>query len=383
MLGIPLAAVMALTPTPLLLAPAEPAPTDVTVAWTSPAHADVVVTWTEIGDFRDRIDLVHPDGSPTGWASMFVEPGRPNRSSLPGTSRGQNARIVVTAVDADGNPISEPGSSPVFDMDPPPQPVMKSVVPHEDGTVEMTWAKGTAKDETPDDPLDYDAETRFIPIAADSTFNEYGKLAEASAATSFTVPASQKYPTYVGVQTEPNFWGYSGAVIEVTGSKVTASIPRSATTGAKLKVTGEATRIKRACDPGPCWHYDEPDAGRVLTLQAHTGAGAAWATVATTKATSKGAFTFSITFPGTRDYRVIAAPVAYPARSTGSMYAETPATTTRAAAADSDGGSGGSDDGPGLPITGAPIIWIAAAGGALVLLGIVLAVAGRLRRRPS
>lgn len=375
MLGIPLAAVLALAPASLLLAPAEPAPTDVTVAWTSPAHTDVVVTWTETGDLRDRIDLVNPDGSPTGWASKYVEIGQPNRSSLPGTSPGDDARIVVTAVDADDNPISEPGSSPVFDMDTPPQPVMKSVAPHEDGTVDMTWAAGTATDDTPGDPLDYDGETRFIPIAADSGFNQYSDLAEASAATSFTVPASQKYPTSVGVRTEPTFWGYSGAAIAVTGTKVTASIPRAATTGAKLKVTGTVVQVVRFCDPGPCGHNDEPDAGRVLTLQARTDAGAAWATVATTKATSKGAFAFSITFPGARDYRVIAAPVAFPARSSANMYAETPATTTRAAA---DGGSGGSD-GPGLPITGAPIIWIAVAGGALVLAGIGFAVAGRRR----
>ena len=388
MFGISLAAVMALSPTPLFLAPTElaptePAPTGVTVAWTSPAHNDVVVTWTEAGDFRDQVDLVRPDGSPTGWASKLVEPGQPNRSSLPGTNPGENARVVVTVVDADGNPISEPGSSPVFDMDPPPAPVMTAVVPHEDGTVTMTWVNGTAKDDTPNDPLDYDAETRFIPIAADSTFNQYWDLAKASTDTSFTVPASQKYPTYVGVKTEPGFWSYSAATVAVTGSKVTASIPRSATVGAKLKVTGKATQILRACDPGPCWHYDEPDAGRVLTLQARTGAGAPWATVTTTKATAKGAFTFSVKVPGTRDYRVIAAPVAYPARSTGSMYAETPATTTRATAAGPGGGSGGSDDGPGLPITGAPVIWIAAAGGALVLIGAVLTVAGRLRRRPS
>jgi hypothetical protein len=266
----------------------------------------------------------------------------------------------------------------VFDMDPPPQPVLTSVVPHEDGTTDLTWAAGTFKDDTPGDPLDYDAETLFIPIAADSTFNRYSDLATASAATSFTVPAGQKYPTSVGVRTEANFWGYSGAVIAVTGSKLTASIPHSATAGGKLTVTGTATRVERYCDPGPCGHRDVPDTGRVLTLQSRTGEDAAWETVATTTATAKGAFTFSVTFPGTSDYRVIAAPVSYPARATAGRYAETPATTTRAGSA-----GGGGSDGPGLPITGAPVAGIAVAGGGLVLLGIVLAVAGRLRRRPS
>jgi hypothetical protein len=347
----------------------------VTVAWTSPAHDDVVVTWTEDGDVRDRVDIVRMDGAPPGAAPTIVEAGQPNRSPLPGKLSGSDVRITVTVIDEAGKPVSEAGSSPVFDMDPPPKPVLRSVAPREDGTVRMSWVPGTAKDDTPGDPLDYDPGTpRFLPIAADPDFNATRPLAKASTATSFTVAATQKYPTYVGVWAEPNFWGLTGDAVEVAGTEVNASFPRSATIGAALRVTGTVTQLHRACDPGPCWAMSGPDAGRVVTLQSRARAGAAWATVATAKTTSKGVFRFLITFPGARDYRVIAAPVAYPAQPAARVFAGTRASTIRAVASGSDGG-------PSLPITGAPIARTAAAGGLLVLFGIALAGAARRRSR--
>jgi hypothetical protein len=386
--GIALAAALALTPTPLVMAPTptEPAPADVTVAWTSSAHDGVVVTWTESGDFRDRIEVLPVDGSPTYRTPTFVAAGQPNRVPLPDSDHGKDSKVVVTAVDAAGNPLSEPGSSPVFDMDPSPRPVLKAVVPREDGTVRMSWSAGVATDDTPGDPLDYDAPARFVPIAADPTFNAAGPLAPASAATSFTVPATQGYPTYVGVRTEETFWGWTAAAVEVNGTRLTVSIPGSAKAGSKLRATGSALRLRRVCDPGPCWAEILPDAGRELTLQARPRAGAAWTSLATIKANSTGGFSFLFTFPGTRDYRVVAAPVSYPSRATAGVWAATPVTTIRLLPAgapngNGSGGSGGSADTPGLPITGASVIGLSAAGGVLILLGVVLSVAGRARRR--
>lgn len=65
----------------------------------------------------------------------------------------------------------------------------------------------------------------------------------------------------------PAFLLLAPTAIAVTGTKVTASIPHSATTGAKLKVTGTVAQVVRFCEPGPCGDYDEPYAGRVLTAR--------------------------------------------------------------------------------------------------------------------
>ena len=381
MFAIPLAVMMAMTPAPLSLAALEPAPTGVTLAWTSPAHDDVVVTWDETGDFRNRVDLVFANGSPTGWAPRIVEAGQPNRSPLPGKPRGLDMKILVSVAGADDSPISDRVPSPVFDTDPRPQPAL-TVTPHVDGTVGMRWAKGPLKDDNPGDPLDYDdaGPPVFLPVATVAGFNMTESLAEASTATTFTVPADRKYPTWVGVQTEANFWGVSGTFAEVTTLKLTASVPHSARAGDRLKVTGQAIRAHRACDPGPCFPIDRPDEGRVLTLQARTGADAVWAKVATTRATSSGAFTFSVRFPGTRDYRVIAAPAAYPARSIAGLYAETPPATTRAAPS-APSPAPPPAGGPSLPITGTPTVRIVGAGGLLVLFGVVLLGAARRRSR--
>lgn len=62
-------------------------------------------------------------------------------------------------------------------------------------------------------------------------------------------------------------------------------------------------------------------------------------------------------------------------------FAATTATTVRGVTGSGGGSGSGGQGGGGLPITGAPVASIAVAGGLLVLLGGVLAMAGRRRRR--
>ncbi|XVU24108.1 hypothetical protein ACQPZJ_43870 [Actinoplanes sp. CA-054009] len=395
-----LVAALALAGPSALLAPAEAAPTKVTVAWASDAHDAVVVTWEETGDVRNRVELVNPDGSPSGVAALTVEAGQPNRSALPGFGAIYNfdVQVAVSVIDENDQVISAQGLSPVFDTNGPPQPVIETVVPREDGRVAFSWRPGDPTDTTPGDPLDVPSETpvRFTPFVAYSTANDYEALTPAPvAATSFVVPDRQK-PLRVGVRTTPNEWTFNGESAPVDGTRLTATIPKKAATGAKVTVTGKAFQLTRACDPGVCWAQENEGAGRLLRLQARKNAGAAWQTVATTRAGADGAYKFSVKSPGTRDYRVVAPPIARSADEEAKAYFATPVTTTKvpppATGGDTapepetggdTGGTGGTGggDGGGLPITGTPAAGIAVTGGLLIALGAALLRIGR-RRTP-
>ena len=368
---------LALTPLATVEDLAVPAPTDVTVAWTTPEHTQVVVTWQETGALRNQVDVVNADGSATGWASLIVEADQPNRSGLPGASQGEQLRILVRAIDADGNPTSEPGSSAAFDTDPPPAPDIYEVVPREDGTIAMKWRPGVVRDTTPGDPLDVPAEDppRFIPVASVLTFNEYDDLSGPSTATSIVVPDRPK-PVRVGVRTVPNEWGVNGSSVHVWGTKLTATVPGRATDGAPLRVTGTSVRVLRACDPGPCFTEDHADAARTVQLQARTSETAAWQVVASATTDEDGKFELSVVSPGSRQYRVVAPPVALAGDRDPIVFAATGVTSTQSDPA-SAGGGGGDDD--GLPITGAPAGTAAGVGVALIALGTLLCLAGRRR----
>ena len=379
------ASLVALTPAlgvpAALPAVTEPAPTAVTVAWSSPAHHDVVVTWQETGDVRNRVEVVRADGTPLPDASVIVEAGRPNESPLPSVGPNQTLRVVVLVVDADGNAISDPASSPAFDTDRAPSPVLKTVVPHEDGTITMSWGAVPYHDATPGDPLDLPADDpqRWIPFASIFDLNGYVDLSGPTTETSIVV--SREVPVVLAVRNIPNEWGgYAADGTEVWRSRLTASIPHTATTGGKLTVTGKSFRGIHACDPGPCWVEESPDdAGRPVRLEARTGASADWQTVASTRTSAGGGFTFKVTFPGARDYRVVAPAIALAKDQTPRSYAVTAATSVKVVTG--GGSSGGTGGGGGLPITGAPVAWIAATGGVLLAVGVLLATLGRARRR--
>ncbi|MEU8813945.1 hypothetical protein [Actinoplanes sp. NPDC048796] len=373
----------------------QPAPANVTVAWTSDAHDAVVVTWDETGDVRNRVELVNADGSPSGVAGLTVEADQPNRSPLPGfgTIHNFDLRVAVSVVDEDGQVVSEKGLSPVFDTNAPAQPIIEKVTPREDGTVAFSWRPGTETDTTPGDPLDVPAGTpvRFTPFVAYSSLNDFEALTSAPvAATSFVVPDRAK-PSRVGVRTTPNEWAFNGESAPVDGTRVTATIPKKVTAGGKLTVTGKAVHLTRQCDPGVCWGEESDGAGRLLRLQARANARAAWRTVATTRAGADGTFSFDVNSPGTRDYRVVAPPVARTADQEAKAYFATPPATVKAKPAATGGGGyhepgagtggTGGGEGGGLPITGAPAAGTALAGGLLIALGVAFLRAGR--RRPS
>ncbi|MFF5081010.1 hypothetical protein ACFY36_28500 [Actinoplanes sp. NPDC000266] len=392
-----LVAALALAGPSALLAPVEAAPTKVTVAWASDAHDAVVVTWDETGDVRNRVELVNPDGSPSGVAPLTVEAGQPNRSPLPGFGAIYNfdLQVAVSVVDENDQVVSERGLSPVFDTNGPPQPVIETVVPRENGTVAFSWRPGEAADTTPGDPLDVPAATpvRFTPFVASSTVNDVEALTPAPVAvTSFVVPDRPK-PLRVGVRTTPNEWTFNGESAPVDGTRVTATIPKKATIGGKVTVTGKAVHLTRVCDPGVCGAEEHEDAGRLLRLQERPNDRVAWRTVASTRAGADGAFRFSVKSPGTRDYRVVAPPVTRAADREAKAYFATPATTTKAKPPAAGGGGynepepepgtgGGTGGGEGgLPITGAPVAGIALTGGLLVALGAAFLRLGR-RRTP-
>ncbi|MCO8277556.1 hypothetical protein M1L60_43955 [Actinoplanes sp. TRM 88003] len=382
-----LVAVLALTPAvagvPAALAPAVPAPSDVRVAWTSDAHTDVAITWAETGVTRNRVTLVRADDdAPANVGPKIVEADQPDRTLLWQGLYDTDYRVRVVAIDADGGEISDPAYSPVFDTDRDPAARIVGVVPREDGSILMTWRPGTYTDPNPGDPLDTPGPPRYIPVASLFEFNEYEDLAPPTTETSFVVPA-RRSPVDVGVRSAPNGWyGYTVASASVAGSRLTAKIPARATTGGTVTVTGEAVKLGRLCDPGPCPTFEEADAARELQLQERTGT--TWRTVATTKARQDGKYTFETSFAGTRDYRVIAPAVARASSGVAHEYAATAATTTTGATGPAGGDSGGGDNGGGagggLPITGAPVAALAAAGGLLVAGGAVLALTGRRRR---
>jgi hypothetical protein len=375
------AALLALGPVPTVdVALVDPAPTGVTIRWATPAHEQVLVTWQETGDLRNVVQVVDADGSPMGIAGVVVEAGQPNETLLFGGGFDQDRRIAVWAVDADDTPTSDPGLSPVYDTDRPPAPVIHTVAPREDGTILLQWRPGHVADDTPGDPLDLPAEVpqRFIPVASHTGFNAYDELSGPTTATSIVVVDRPK-PVQVGVRTVPNEWGSSGAAAQVWGTRLTATVPRTAVDGGRLRVTGTAIKVGRSCDPGPCTTEDWPDAGRTLHLQSRTSADAAWTVVATGRADAQGDFGFTVVSPGTRDYRVFAPVVTLGADREPEAFAATQPVTTRSVAGGGTGGAGGGPEGPTLPITGAPGGTAAGLGAVLVALGVLLRIAARRR----
>nr|WP_221376063.1 hypothetical protein [Actinoplanes polyasparticus] len=136
----------------------------------------------------------------------------------------------------------------------------------------------------------------------------------------------------------------------------------------------------RSCDLAACEDAEWPTADRALKLQGRVSASSAWQTIATAKSRADGTYSVTVAVAGTREYRVIVPPVPWVSGDQALAYAETPARKVNVVTepADGDGGQGG-----GLPITGTPVMWIALAGGLLVVLGVVFATLGRGRRRRS
>lgn len=366
---------------PAAVTAAVAAPTDVTLAWASDAHQSVQLTWREDGDYADHVWVTDLDGTAIGY-DQKVAAGQPDRLviSTADLPRNVDVRLAIQPVDATGQPLGDAAHSVGFDTDQTPRPVVTDATPRVDGTILLTWKAGAYHDDTPGDPLDLpDAPARYVPLGSQPTFNDFDQLVTAPiAGTSFVVPTTRTLPEWLGVLATPNEWGASrfpGNIARITRTQLTASIPHTAVTGQPLRVTGVSTLIVRICDPGPCGSEPDPDSGRVLHLQARTSGTAPWQTVATTTAAARdGKYSFRITSPGTRQYRVVAEPISGVDDQTAKSYAVTAAVTV--ASSSSEGGSGG-----GLPITGAPVAWIAAGGAVLLLLGIGLAVAGRRRKR--
>jgi hypothetical protein len=382
-----MAGLLALAPTAGVPVADVPAPTAVTVAWESPRpDRRVLITWQETGDQRNRVDVVNADGTPTGLQSQIVEAGQPNQHVWTSWFPDRDHRVQVRAIDADGNVLSEPGTSPAFDTDRPSPPVLKTVVPREDGTTEVTWAAGVRYvDDNPGDPLDLPAADppQYVPLATVFTFNEFEDAGPPTTATTYVVPA-RPLPAGFSVRSATNEWGFRAATgsVLVQGSKISATVPAKAVTGKPLKVTGKVIRVRRACDPGPCGTTEGADPHRLVRLEARTGADDDWEPVAAVRTATDGTFAMQITSPGTRQYRVVA-PVVLPAEGEDAMgFAATPVTTVRSVPAAAGGSSGaGAGAGGGLPITGPPTGLIATTGGLFIALGLVLTLAGRRRRR--
>ncbi|GAA2628984.1 hypothetical protein [Paractinoplanes durhamensis] len=246
----------------------------------------------------------------------------------------------------------------------------------------MTWEPGKDNDPNPGDPLDLPPVLpyKYIPIASTVSFDEYDELSGPTAARQLLVPSRQS-PVDVGLRAVPNEWQQYGGypTLSVQGTGLTATIPHTATIGGKLTINGKSERLVRFCSHFWCQVDTYDDEGRGLQVQSRTSAGAAWHTVATTRAGKTGTFSVKVPFTASADYRVVA-PVVTWKRSDGDRKPRSYATTEATAVEGVTGGEGG---GGGLPITGAPAAWIAATGGLLVLLGGGLALmAGRRRARP-
>ncbi|GAA0457249.1 hypothetical protein Ade02nite_06280 [Paractinoplanes deccanensis] len=329
-----------------LQAPVEPAPTNVQVAWASSTHDQVVVTWDETGDLRNRVEAVRADGSSAGFYQLYSQAGQPNRLVVDKeqirVDIDRDLRVAVTAVDASGNPLSEAGLSPVFDTGVPPAPVITAVEPRADGTIKATWTPGQAgEDTTPNDPLDVPAEVppRFVPVTIGP--GDPYEEGPASTATSFVFEGPANTVTRVGAHTVNEWttnavlgWTATASYGDVAATRIAATIPKTAPKGGKLTVTGTVTLLRLFCDMGlRCWEDVSADSGRLVRLESRTGAGAAWQTVATTTTDANGKFTVSVTFPGTRDYRVVAPIVVGTSEKLAKAPFATPPVTTKARAA--------------------------------------------------
>lgn len=172
--------------------------------------------------------------------------------------------------------------------------------------------QGTTKveqlaDLTPGDPLDVSVPLRYAPRLKTGCKD---KVFGASTSPSFKLPAPGA-PSSLWINTA-NEWGtpeldgaYHGYGITTTALKTSA--PTTSPYGQVFTISGYVLQNDQYYTPwnGDCGIQQVEPIGGTVVVQARKDSASLWGVVGSTKADAMGVFSYKVTNPGTRQYRVV------------------------------------------------------------------------------
>jgi hypothetical protein len=310
-------------------AAAPETPTDVTVAWeavtpppydwNSPPIRAVRVTWTDATPVANK---VCQDGYASNCITTTADEPDSVLMSIDAIAESAATRIAVVAL---GDPVSEPGLSPVFDSQRASDPVVTEVRPTSTGDLVLSWSPGAPiNDVTPGDPLDLEPAPEHVYRvgAVDAEWTMWGPMQTATTATR-VAPRGGLWAV-----TEVNEWNIrrrisiDPPVINVWMTDTVASQDRRVLDRGTLVVRGQVLSNAWWCygSPPNCASDDgpgspnatRPSASRTVQLQVRRSPTSAWSTLATTTTGADGSYRFSTRSVGTRQHRVLALALALP-----------------------------------------------------------------------
>ncbi|MEV6282801.1 hypothetical protein [Kribbella sp. NPDC051770] len=283
----------------------QAAVSEVKVAWAAPGS--VKISWTEAAGIANDVYLEvsgrQAERIGTTTAAGANELVVPASALKPSHDAASTARIFVA------DPSTAGARSASFDRylwgD---TAISKGMVR---GALQWTFAADTAKDTTPNDPLDRPGAPLMTPkvtrvkagtaaqcetVALPSTTNEYGQVPVQAGPYSVELVRS-------------NEWGETtaGTIRTRTGS-VAFNTPASGIYGAKVTMTGSIALSKLANPAGGDCRVVADSTNLVqhqMSLQGRNSATSPWYSIGVSKTDAQGKYTFVITNPGAREYRGI------------------------------------------------------------------------------
>jgi hypothetical protein len=281
---------------------------DVQLAWADSTHTNVRVTWSEAKAAPNVIVLEREGSDDLQLGQTAVD--APNALVIPTTSLqsspdpGEVDRIRIS------EPTGEEARSVGFDRyvrgDRDPE---LSFTP--DGSVRWTLPPEAGPDGTPNDPLDLDQPTRYVPrLDLDELPHTNMDCGEVVLPTT-TVPSgviANRHKPYDLVLSVINEWRPSGGFngwSHLTTTALTIAASASTAFGTPVAFSGTVTGryIYQSGHPPACQDVGEPSGGVLVVLQARNTSTSAWYEVTRTQTDATGKYSFSVRNPGAREYR--------------------------------------------------------------------------------
>ncbi|TDU82325.1 hypothetical protein EV138_7215 [Kribbella voronezhensis] len=267
----------------------------VELAWDS---ARVKVTWSESAAVANTITVTRA-GQPakvlgtttaTGANLLSVDPAAIGVSSDPASA------AVITVTDSAGGEAKSAAFDTYFRTPAFTETWMNSR--------ELLWSVpgDSAKDGTPNDPLDMPGPIHITPIMkfAGCTVKSQPSTTELRG----TIP-NQGRPFNLTLQAA-NEWGRDNYYRkQVRTSAVTLSAPASTRFGAAAVLSGKVA-VRHIVESGStCVEADDPDRARIqVSLQGRNSATSPWYLVSPGNTDAQGNYKVTLTTPGAREYRV-------------------------------------------------------------------------------
>ncbi|MFC0625017.1 hypothetical protein [Kribbella deserti] len=275
---------------------------DVKLAWADAAHSAVKITWTS--PLGDKVAITTNGGSPLELGATAA--GAPDELIVPVTKFAPtydatwSSQIVVT--DSNG----AKGESKKFDQY-VPRAIPTGVTFGPGNTVQGGTTLEQKDDLTPNDPLDVSVPLKY---ATKLLVNCTPKISAVTSSSKFSFPAPG-VPSLLWINTSnewPSPWtdeNYVGFELNTAGLKTTA--PTTTTYGQTFTLSGVVllNQLYYTYWNGNCGIEQVEPNPRLVVVQARKDSASPWGVVGTTKTDAVGKFSYRVTNPGTRQYRVV------------------------------------------------------------------------------